>query len=137
MKRIIFPLITLVALFSMNAYACGMGEQVDGYENATVEHAHAHWKAGEKSPVPFLFIDVRTPEEYAESHIEGSTLIPLQQLEKRVAEVSKEKRVYLYCHSGRRSVSAANILVKAGFNNIENIEGGITAWKAAGYPTIR
>ena len=137
MKQIMILLFTVAALFSINASACGMGEQVDGYENSSVGHAHAHWQAGESSPVPFVFIDVRTPEEYSESHIEGSILIPLQQLEQRLAEVPKEKRVYLYCRSGRRSVEAAGILVKTGFNNIENIEGGITAWKSAGYPTVK
>ncbi len=134
MKLLVF---TAVMLFSLNAAACGMGEQIDGYENASVEHAHAHWSAGDKSPVPFIFIDVRTPEEYAESHIEGATLIPLQQLEKRMAEVPKEKRVYLYCRSGRRSVAAANMLTRAGYNNIENITGGINAWEGAGYPTVQ
>jgi len=137
MKQIMVLLFAAAALFSINASACGMGKQVDGYENSSVEHAYTHWQAGENSPVAFVFIDVRTPEEYSESHIEGSTLIPLQQLEQRVTEVPKDKRVYLYCHSGRRSVAAAGILVKAGFKNIENIEGGITAWKSAGYPTVK
>lgn len=137
MKRLNFLLFITMALFSLNVSACGLDKQPGGYENSSVEHAHTHWKAGEKSPVPFIFIDVRTPEEYAESHIKGSTLIPLQQLEQRIAELPKDKQVYLYCHSGRRSVVAANILTKAGYSNIENIEGGITAWKDAGFPTIR
>jgi len=137
MKRTSILIFAVMALFSLNASACGMSERVNGYENTTVEHAHAHWKAGEKSPVPFIFIDVRTPEEYADSHVDGAKLIPLQQLEQRIAEVPKDVQVYLYCRSGRRSVAAANILVKAGYSNIENIEGGITAWKGAGYPIVR
>jgi len=122
---------------AMNASACGMGERVDGYENADVKHAHEHWKAGTNSPVPFVFIDVRTPEEYAEGHVQGAKLIPLQELEGRVAEVPKDKRVYVYCRSGRRSVAAANLLVKAGYSNIENVEGGIKAWMAADYPVVK
>jgi len=137
MKRVTFLIFTVMTLFSLNASACGMGEKVDGYENTAVEHAYAHWKAGDKSPVPFVFIDVRTPEEYSESHIEGAKPIPLQQLEQRLAEVPKDKQVYLYCRSGKRSVAAATVLVKAGFTNIENVEGGITAWKEAGYPVIK
>jgi len=131
-------LLAAVAMFfAVNASACGIGEQVDGYEIATVKHAHEHWQGGEKSPIPFTFIDVRTPEEYAEGHIQGARLIPLQELAERMAEVPKNRRVYLYCRSGKRSAAAANILVKAGFTNIENIEGGINAWKGAGYPVVK
>lgn len=119
------------------ASACGMGEKVDGYENANVQHAYEHWRAGAKSPIPFVFIDVRTPEEYAEGHVAGAKLIPLKELEQRLAEVPKDRQVYIYCHSGKRSAAAADILVKAGFTNIENVKGGITAWQAAGYPTVK
>jgi len=138
MKKI-FNVSMLIAamLFVPNANACGMGEQVDGYENATVKHAHEHWQAGSKSPVPFIFLDVRTAEEYADGHVDGSLLIPVQELEGRLNEVPKEKRVYVYCRSGKRSVAASNVLVKAGFSNIENIEGGINAWIDAGYPVVK
>lgn len=139
MMKKVFNLAILMMLmfFSGNASACGMGEQMNGYENATVKHAHEHWQAGSKSPVPFVFLDVRTAEEYADGHVDGSLLIPVQELEGRLREVPKDKRVYLYCRSGKRSAAAANILVKAGFTNIENIEGGINAWKDAGYPVVK
>ncbi len=127
----------MVMLMAVNVYACGMGEQMNGYENATVKHAHEHWLAGTRSPVPFLFLDVRTREEYADAHVDGSVLIPLQELEGRLNEVPKNKRVYVYCRSGKRSVAAAAILVKAGFSNIENVEGGINAWRDAGYPVVK
>jgi len=138
MKKILNVSMMMVAmLFTANVFACGMGEQVDGYENATVKHAHEHWQAGSKSPVPFIFLDVRTAEEYADGHVDGSLLIPVQELEGRLNEVPKEKRVYVYCRSGKRSVAASNVLVKAGFSNIENIEGGINAWIDAGYPVVK
>ncbi|HKI59671.1 MAG TPA: rhodanese-like domain-containing protein, partial [Mariprofundaceae bacterium] len=75
MKKILNVSMLLIAmLFTANASACGMGEQMDGYENATVKHAHDHWQAGSNSPIPFLFLDVRTTEEYAEGHVDGSIL---------------------------------------------------------------
>jgi len=137
MKRISLLSFVAFMLLAVNSWACGMGEMVDGYENANVKHAYEHWQAGEKSPVPFVFIDVRTPEEYAEGHIAGARLIPLQELAQRLSEVPKDKRVYVYCHSGRRSAAAARQLAEAGFTNIENIVGGITAWLEAGYPTVK
>ncbi len=135
MKRTVMVLSLL--MFATAASACGMGERVDGYENSDVKHAYTHWKAGDKSPVPFLFLDVRTPDEYVDGHIKGAVLIPVQELEKRLSEVPKDKRIYVYCHSGKRSVRASNILVGAGFTNIENVEGGIVAWKEAGYPVVK
>lgn len=138
MRRLSYGLMVMAAaFFAVNVSACGMGEQVNGYENSDVKHAYTHWQAGAESPVPFMFLDVRTPEEYAEGHVQGAMLIPVQELEKRLSEVPKDRRVYVYCHSGKRSMKASNMLVGAGFSNIENIEGGIVAWKAAGYPVVK
>ena len=81
-----------------------------------------------------MLLDVRTPEEYAEGHIKGAVLIPVQQLQQRISEVPKDKQVYVYCRSGVRSVRAAKMLVNAGFTRIENVQGGFMAWKEAGYP---
>jgi len=116
-------------------WGCGTGEMAPaGYENASVAHAYDHWRQGAASPIPFVFIDVRTPEEYAAGHIPGAKLIPLAELEARLSEVPRDRQVYLYCRSGRRSAKAAELLAKHGYTNIENIAGGILAWKAAGYP---
>ncbi|RLL54731.1 rhodanese-like domain-containing protein [Mariprofundus sp. EBB-1] len=134
MKRLIMMAVIVVAM-PLVATACGLSEQTaDGYENATVAHTHDHWLQGDKSPVPFMLLDVRTSEEYAEGHIAGATLIPIQVLAERLSEVPKNKQVYVYCHSGARSARASKLLAKHGFRNIENIMGGIVAWKDAGYP---
>lgn len=120
------------------ASACGLGEKTaEGYENTEVKHAQQHWNQGANSAVPFQFIDVRTAEEYAAGHIEGAKSIPLQELAGRLNEVPKDKQVYLYCRSGRRSAEASALLAKQGFTNIENILGGITAWQSAGFPVVK
>ncbi|MDQ7000054.1 MAG: rhodanese-like domain-containing protein, partial [Mariprofundus sp.] len=106
----------------------------DGYENASVAHAHEHWQQGNQSKIPFIMLDVRTPEEYAQGHIAGAKLIPVQILAEHLSEVPHDKQVYVYCHSGKRSARAAKLLADHGFTNIENIKGGIVAWKEAGYP---
>jgi len=137
MKRFLLTM-ALVAALPLVATACGMGEQTpDGYENAPVSHVHEHVMMGDASPIPFLVLDVRTPEEYAEGHIQGAKLIPVQVLAKHLAEVPKDKQVYVYCHSGRRSANAAKLLAAQGFTRIENIQGGITAWKEAGFPVVK
>jgi len=136
-KKIGWMVMALIVL-PLSAAACGFGEKTaEGYENTEVKHAYQHWNQGEASSVPFVFIDVRTPQEYAEGHLKDAVLIPLQELEARMAEVPKDKQVYLYCRSGRRSAEAAGILAKAGYTNIENVLGGIQAWQAADYPVVK
>jgi len=137
MKRFLLSM-ALVASLPLVASACGMGEKTaDGYENAPVSHVHEHVMMGDASPIPFLVLDVRTPEEYAEGHIQGAKLIPVQVLADHLAEVPKDKQVYVYCHSGRRSANAAKLLAAQGFTRIENMQGGITAWKEAGFPVVK
>lgn len=127
--------ILLATAMPLVAIACGTGEQTaEGYENATIEHAYKHWQQGENSPIPFMFLDVRTPGEYAKGHIPGAKLIPLRQLRERLNQVPKDKRVYVYCESGGRAAKAAKILVNAGFKNIENVPDSMTGWRKAGYP---
>ncbi len=137
MKKLILTSMALLMIPWM-ASACGIGEQTaDGYENAPVAHAYEHWKQGGQSRIPFLFLDVRTVEEYKAGHIEGAKLMPVQVLDKHLNDVPKDKRVYVYCHSGVRSARAAKLLASHGFTNIENVVGGIEAWKAAGYPVVK
>ncbi len=127
-------IIMTVSMVASTAIACNLSEKVDGYENTDIQHTLKHWKAGDKSPVPFMLLDVRTAEEYAEGHIQGALLIPVQELQQRISEVPKDKQVYVYCRSGVRSVRAAKMLVEAGYTRIENVQGGFMAWKDAGFP---
>ncbi len=137
MKRLMM-IATVVIAMPLVATACGLSEKTaDGYENATIAHTHEHWLQGDQSKIPFMLLDVRTPKEYAEGHIAGAKLIPVQVLAERLKEVPKDKQVYVYCHSGTRSARASKLLAEHGFTNIENIEGGIVAWKEAGYPVVK
>ena len=61
-----------------------------------------------------FILDVRTREEYNESHIKGSTLIPVQELDIRFKELPLDKKILVYCRTGSRSVTASEILLKNG-----------------------
>ncbi|WP_423407101.1 rhodanese-like domain-containing protein [Heyndrickxia sp. MSNUG] len=74
------------------------------------------------------FIDVRTPGEYKGNHIKGFKNLPLQQLGSKTGELSKDKDVVVICQSGMRSSQASKLLKKAGFKNITNVKGGMSAW---------
>jgi len=82
-------------------------------------------------------IDVRTAEEYSDGHLAGAKLIPVREIGKRLAEIDKKKPVLLYCRSGHRSGNALKILQEQGYTEAKHIEGGITAWQAAGLPITR
>ena len=138
--KTIFTILAVTGVLALPfaAKACNLSEKnAEGYENASIEHAAKHWQQGESSPVPFAIIDVRTPAEYAEGHVEGAKLIPVDELADRLAEVPKDRQLYVYCRSGKRSARAATLLASQGFEKVENVLGGILAWQAAGHPVVK
>lgn len=73
-------------------------------------------------------LDVRTPEEFAEGHLDGAINIPVDQLASRVAELGPHERaVVVYCRSGRRSASASQTLRDAGFTDVHDL-GAMSNW---------
>ena len=80
------------------------------------------------------FIDVRTKEEYTGGHAPKAANFPLDSLEKDLAKLDKDQPVYVICQTGSRSQKGSEILKKAGFKSIYNINGGTTAWESAGFP---
>ena len=81
------------------------------------------------------FIDVRTTGEYAGGHAPKAANFPLDALDKDLAKLDKDQPVYVICQTGKRSQKGAEILQKAGFKSIYNINGGTSAWESAGFPT--
>jgi rhodanese-related sulfurtransferase len=87
-------------------------------------------KAKLDSGEPVYLLDVRQPYEYEFCRLQGSTLIPLNELPGRLEEVEPEdgSLVVVYCHHGVRSLSGAAILMQAGLANVASLRGGIDAW---------
>ncbi len=84
-----------------------------------------------------FMLDVRNPDEWAEYHVDGATLIPLPELETRVNEVPRDREIIVICNSGNRSQVGRDILLDAGFENVTSIAGGIQGWMSAGYDFVR
>lgn len=86
-------------------------------------------------------IDVRTPAEFREIHMEGARLVPLDRLNPQA--VMKERYgaltepLYVICRSGSRGKQACEKFLAAGFENVFNIEGGTLACEQAGLPVVR
>jgi adenylyltransferase/sulfurtransferase len=107
-------------------------------EHAMQEVSAADVKALQRRGERFLLLDVRQPAEFEKAHIEGATLLPLGELETRLAELSawKDGRVVAHCHHGGRSAHACEILARAGFTNVANLVGGIDAWSLTVDPSV-
>ena len=83
-----------------------------------------------KSIDSVTLVDVREPEEYAVSYIEGSKLIPLGELQQRAeAELDKKADIVVYCAHGVRSLYGVSALSRLGFEKLRSLDGGIVAWE--------
>jgi len=75
-----------------------------------------------------LLLDVRSPEEFKAGHIDGAVNIPVQDLEARLGEVgSRDRSIVVYCHSGMRSMHAAQVLQRAGYSAVNDL-GPMERW---------
>lgn len=82
------------------------------------------------------FINVCTPGEYKERHIEGVRNIPLDSIENHLHELRNKQTIYIHCRSGNRGKQAIDTLTAAGVTaELVNVEGGLLAWQEAGYAT--
>ena len=77
-----------------------------------------------------ILLDVRTPQEFENGHIEGALNIPLDELRNRMHELDNSKTIYVYCQIGLRGYLAQRILVQNNFENAFNIAGGFYLWNA-------
>jgi rhodanese-related sulfurtransferase len=83
-----------------------------------------------------LVIDVRSPADFKNGHIKGAKNIPLSDFAASVEKLAadKDKTVLVYCNSGNTVTRAIKLLKKAGFEKVNNLDGGIAAWKEANMP---
>lgn len=112
----------------INSGICTIGgvTGVPAVMDITVEEAQ---KMLEEEPEEICFLDVRTEEGYKKGHIPDAINIPLSELESRIGELDKSKKIIVYCSSGDISRTASEILAQQGFENVYNMLGGIEEWK--------
>jgi len=93
-------------------------------------------QAAEKRTAGAFILDIREQHEWNEVHIPDATLIPLGQLESRLNEIPRDQDIVVVCRSGNRSATGRDILLRAGFENVTSMAGGMNDWQAHGFPTI-
>jgi len=90
------------------------------------------------SKADFLLLDCREQQEFDHCRIDGSLLIPMNETPKRVGELEpyREKRIVVHCHHGGRSHNVGQWLIGQGFQQVQNMTGGIDAWSLSVDPEI-
>jgi rhodanese-related sulfurtransferase len=94
------------------------------YETITPAQLHERRERG----LEVLLIDVREPEEYELSRVEGSRLLPLSRFNEWFSSLDPEVEMVVMCHHGIRSAQVCAFLARQGFKNVSNLEGGIDRW---------
>lgn len=87
----------------------------------------------------FVILDVRTPEEFADGHIENAINIDFNsgQFREDINKLNKDDTYLVYCRSGIRSDNARDIMEEIGFSNVYNMTGGILDWENEGLPVVK
>ena len=120
-RKILMGLGILGVLLGLLA-GCGAAP-ADPSVDVSVAEALRLWQSKEA-----ILIDVRTPLEYRDGHIPGVANIPLDELERRMNEVPKDKKVVLICRTGNRSADGTKLLRSKGMTNVFNSTGGMSTW---------
>ena len=78
----------------------------------------------------FVLLDVRGEDEHQTASIDGSRLLPMQEIAERIGELQNDrnKHIVVHCHHGGRSLRVTHMLRDAGFAKVQNMTGGIQAW---------
>jgi len=116
MTRLLPTLGALIAVAVALYLVFGRGREIQGADARKLVAAGAR------------LLDVRSPEEYAGGHLPGAVNIPVQELDRRLAEAGpRDGALIVYCRSGHRSARASELLRRHGFTKVHNL-GPMTAW---------
>ncbi len=127
-------LIIITVLFALLLASCG-GTATQQIGTATPQQAYETIQANQGDP-NFELIDVRTPEEYQSGKIAGAVDIDFYaaDFQQQLSRLDRGKQYLIYCHTGNRSGQTLTIMKDLGFENVEDIGGGIAAWARQGLP---
>jgi rhodanese-related sulfurtransferase len=107
--------------------------EIGGISTISVDAAAA---ITDNPPDDLVVLDVRTPEEFAEGHLEGAVLVDFYAADfaEQLAALDTDVPYLVYCRSGNRSGQALGVMEQLGFASAVDVDGGIVAWTGAGLP---
>lgn len=105
-------------------------------KNVTTKKANEFIEERDGEP-DFVILDVRTPEEFSEGHIEHAVNIDFYEdaFPDELEGLDRDKTYLIYCRTGGRSGSTFKMMRELGFQNVYNMKGGIEGWRAT-YPVV-
>jgi len=143
------PLLVALVGFTLVATSCGSDEPTaepavsapqdaesagaEGFATVSPQDAAA---ITDDPPADLVVLDVRTPEEFAEGHLEGAVLVDFYDTDftEQLAALDPDVPYLVYCRSGNRSGQTLSIMDDLGFDSAVDVDGGIVAWAGAGLP---
>ena len=107
--------------------------EISGISTISVDAAAA---ITDNPPDDLVVLDVRTPEDFAEGHLEGAVLVDFYAADfaEQLAALDTDVPYLVYCRSGNRSGQALGVMEQLGFASAVDVDGGIVAWTDAGLP---
>jgi phage shock protein E len=126
-QTLLFVALTVVVIMLIYSY---VGDKIAGFKSVNAQEATRLYNDGA------FVLDVRSPAEYKEGYIGEAVNITPGDLASQASKLPKDKstEILVYCLSGARSSRAASSLGKMGYISVNNLSGGINAWKAASMP---
>jgi rhodanese-related sulfurtransferase len=124
----ILTLLFFVGLLTSNQYLIAQ----DGAPKLSPSEFELQSKKKKKN----VILDIRTPEETAEGHIEGATFIDFLggDFEQEISKLNKKRTYFVYCRSAKRTIPATEKMMEMGFKNVYMLEGGLNNWMEKGKP---
>ena len=135
MRKIVFIILIIASLLMISCSNSDQNVDENEMEGKVIMISPEEAKDNLDEDSEIILLDVRTLSEYESGHIEDAVLLPLDQVNEKASEVipDLEKIYYVYCRSGNRSATAAQLLVDMGYENIYDL-GGIIDWP---YDTVK
>ena len=129
----IYQLLMVLAI-ALFFYSCSTGQTESNAKISTISTTEFSSKIEELSSAPI--VDVRTPAEYAQGHIENSLNFNWNgsDFESQISTLDKSQPIFVYCMSGGRSASAVSKMEELGFEEVYELDGGMIAWRSSGLP---
>ena len=146
---LVIGIIVILALFGL--YGCQKKDSNHGANDMTTGKATAQTLKNisaqeandliqqRKADPNFIILDIRTPQEFADGHIEGAINLDFyaSNFKERLNTLDKSKTYMMYCRSGNRSGKALGMMKDQNFTEVYNMTGGIGSWAQKGLPVVK
>lgn len=134
MRSLVIAIISVISLTAcgQNKEKASTAQETDTSKKVVSETISVDEAETKMENPEVLVLDVRTPDEFNQGHIKGAKNINVldHSFNKKVAKLSKDQPIVVYCRSGSRSAKAQSIMEDQGFTETYNVRGGIMAWQA-------